>query len=204
MRSHWKEMACAVPNCPRPVKARSLCIVHYNSSRLAGTLPPKLKTHGHTRDRKTTKEYRCWSNMIKRCGRTSGGEAKNYQARGIIVCERWREFSAFLLDMGFAPGPDYSIERINNDGGYEPGNCRWATAGEQARNTRRNHWLVIGDRRVSITDAAKEFGIHVVTLRQRLARGMSIEAALLSPKHVPQKRETHRNVGLVAKGRSCL
>jgi hypothetical protein len=75
--------------------------------------------------------------MIQRCTNPQVPGFKDYGERGIKVCERWRkDFRAFLSDMGAKPSPAHSIDRINNDGDYEPSNCRWATATEQARNQR--------------------------------------------------------------------
>lgn len=83
-------------------------------------------------------EYRVWKTMKSRCTSPGQQSFKYYGARGIGVCDRWREsFETFYADMGPRPGPQYSIDRINNDGHYEPGNCRWATATEQALNKRR-------------------------------------------------------------------
>lgn len=81
---------------------------------------------------------RTWRGMIHRCNQPNDTSFKYYGGRGIKVCARWLEsFDAFLADMGQKPGPEYSIDRINNDGDYEPGNCRWATASMQAFNRRR-------------------------------------------------------------------
>ena len=80
--------------------------------------------------------YRIWQNMLNRCRNEKLAAYQNYGGRGISVCERWRNsFAAFVEDMGEAP-PDRSIDRINNDGNYEPGNCRWATRKEQNANQR--------------------------------------------------------------------
>lgn len=92
--------------------------------------------HGHNIRGHRSSSYRSWANMIERCTNPHDTDWKNYGGRGIAVCDRWRHsFEAFLEDMGEKP-PGHSIDRINNDGNYEPGNCRWATASEQQHNKR--------------------------------------------------------------------
>lgn len=82
-------------------------------------------------------EYRSWQGMVARCHQPTNENYPEYGGRGIVVCERWREdISAFIADVGPRPSPRHSIDRINNDRGYEPGNVRWATAKEQANNRR--------------------------------------------------------------------
>ena len=98
--------------------------------------------HGETHTHGASPEWRSWRAMRNRCTRNpKRREYKYYAARGITVCERWEGidgFQHFLEDMGRMPGPGYSIDRIDNDGNYEPGNCKWSTRSEQMKNARRS------------------------------------------------------------------
>jgi hypothetical protein len=92
--------------------------------------------HGHTRRRERTGTFKTWTGMIQRCTNPRAFNFRHYGGRGITVCQRWFEFEAFLADVGIRPDGT-SLDRINNDGNYEPGNVRWATASEQRTNQRK-------------------------------------------------------------------
>ena len=129
-------------------------------------------------------EYAAWYNMRERCRNPRHNSHKNYGARGLVVCDRWREsFQAFLEDMGPRPGPELTLERIDNERGYEPGNCRWATRKEQLANRRLYRGgLQIDGETLSLREAMTRYGFaHRSTIRYRLKQGMSIAEALKTP-----------------------
>lgn len=138
--------------------------------------------HGQNRKGATTAEYRCWAHIIGRCENPNDNAFGNYGGRGIIVCKRWRDsFEAFFEDMGPRPSPKHSIDRIDVNGNYEPGNCRWAIKFEQDRNKRTNRWVEYQGERLCIKDMAAKHGIERRTLGDRLKRGWSVERAITTP-----------------------
>lgn len=126
--------------------------------------------------------YCTWRDMIDRCHNPRDTAFQYYGGRGITVCDRWRSSVAdFVADMGPRPHPKLTLERIDNDLGYSPDNCIWATMKAQLRNTRRTRMLTHGGRTQCFTDWAKEVGIRCSTLDSRLRSGWSIERALDTP-----------------------
>lgn len=125
-------------------------------------------THGESRG-KRTKEYIAWKGLKNRCYNKNNRKYKNYGARGISVCERWRySYENFLADMGRAPSKDHSVERDNVNGNYEPSNCRWGTIEEQASNKTKTLRMTAFGRTQTLAQWAREYGICYYTLRQRV------------------------------------
>lgn len=147
--------------------------------------------HGHSRWRKpASPEYRSYHAMKTRCLNGNAARFKDYGERGITICDRWLNgegsltgFECFLADMGFKPSAKHTLEREDNEKGYGPGNCRWATPTEQARNSRATRWVTIGGKRMSFAEAVEQFGaVSYTTARQRVQRGMSDIEAITTPR----------------------
>jgi 5-methylcytosine-specific restriction endonuclease McrA len=101
-----------------------------------------------------------WMGIIARCENPNHRHYRHYGGRGIKVCDRWRNsFSDFLADMGDAPSSKHSIDRIDRNGNYEPSNCRWATITDQMRNTSRTRLVQVGEREMSVAEAAETLGV---------------------------------------------
>lgn len=131
-------------------------------------------------------EYRAWTAMKYRCNNPRCDAYEDYGGRGIKVCEWWNSsFDHFINDMGRKPGKRYSIDRIDNDLGYSPENCRWAIPEEQTNNRRTNVRLVFAGTSKTIAQWARHLGIKDVTLRARLfIWGWPVEKALGDPVRV--------------------
>lgn len=110
--------------------------------------------HGLARDGGRSKEWYAWWFMIQRCTNKNNISYPHYGGRGIVVCERWKDPVAFVSDMGPKPSPKHSLDRIDNDGNYEPSNCRWATRTQQARNQSNTVKVMIDGASLSIPDLA--------------------------------------------------
>lgn len=141
-------------------------------------LGKSLITHGLCK----SPEYVSWVAMKRRCGNPANDDFNRYGGRGIKVCERWMMFENFFADMGPRLSPNHSIDRINNNGNYEPGNCRWATAKEQAHNRRNNRFVEYKGRRITMANAAELAGIKVNTMWRRISvHGWEAERAIDTP-----------------------
>ncbi len=123
-----------------------------------------------------TKEYKTWHRMIRRCYNPTDISFNAYASLGITVCERWlNSFDNFLSDMGRAPSPIYSIDRINNNGNYEPSNCRWATQIEQANNTRKNIMISHDGKTLSMSQWCRLLNISISVAHRRLKKNLPFE-----------------------------
>lgn len=155
-----------------------------------GPINANRRTHGGWK----TPEFAVWQNIIQRCEDTGTVGFHNYGDRGIQVCQGWRRsFVAFRDDMGNRPSRKHSIDRIDNERGYDcghcedckargrPANCRWATSAEQARNKRTTRLLTFNGETLTLTDWANRIGISVPLLHHRLKAGWHIEEALTKP-----------------------
>lgn len=129
-----------------------------------------------------TPEYRAWQQMRLRCTNPQHAAWADYGGRGITVCERWLTSpAAFLADMGPKPSPAHELDRIDNDGGYHPGNCRWVLRKQNDRNRRSNRHLEHQGERRTIAEWSERSGVPVDTLSYRLKAGWSVSAALTTP-----------------------
>lgn len=175
----------------RAVLAGNLC---QGFSKSCGCLKKDLTVarflkHGQNRHQAASAEYKVWGGMLVRArGRAS---QDRYAHRGIGVVERWESFENFLADMGRRPTPKHSIDRINNDQGYSPWNCRWATAKEQARNRRSSRMVTAFGERLSVAEWVEKTGIPHGRLVGRLNNGWDPERALSVP-FIPQSQRRIR------------
>lgn len=137
-----------------------------------------LKTHGKSK----TTEYIIWKSMRQRCLNSNNPRNKFYKQKGIKLCDRWlASFENFYEDMGERPSSKHSVGRINNDGNYEPSNCRWETAEEQQNNTSRNHYIDYNGQIITMKQISNIYKISYYVLRSRLRYGWGIKEAIETP-----------------------
>lgn len=134
--------------------------------------------------------YNTWTGMRERCHNPRNQMFPRYGGRGIKVCERWMKFSNFLADMGPKPpgGRAVSIDRIDNNGDYEPENCRWTTAKQQARNRSNNTFLSLDELTMTQGEWELRLGLSKGTIYHRIKAGWSLERALTAPKIIGTRK----------------
>lgn len=179
-RSKW-ECACDC-GATAVVEASNL---KYGSTKSCGCLRrAQLRKHGCV----DTPEWRTWASMNSRCDNPRNRSWGRYGGRGVKISDRWRSFENFLSDMGRRPSRFHSIDRIDSDGNYEPGNCRWATAQEQSDNKRRTYKITARGKTQTITAWALETGMSRLTIWKRAKQGWDPEDILsVPPLKRPQK-----------------
>lgn len=145
----------------------------------------RLTTHGKSK----SPEYLPWAMMIQRCTNPKNTKYHLYGGRGITVCARWlASFEAFYEDVGARPTGSHTLDRIDTNGNYEPGNVRWATKYRQNNNKREQHWVTFRGERMSLTEAADLAGINPSTVFSRIYNlGWATEAALNTPAGKPNR-----------------
>lgn len=129
---------------------------------------------------KNTPEYDAWENMRNRCSNPNYPLYHRYGGRGIKVCKRWDDFRNFYKDLGVKPSRSHSLDRIDNDGDYEPSNCRWATSKEQARNKSNKKYWHKGQL-LCLVEICEIENLYYDTIKSRLLRGRSLAEAINTP-----------------------
>lgn len=179
--AQW-ECVCSCPQQTRViVRGTQLRSGHTNScgcyhsdiTSLANT------SHGDTVGGEAKRLYRIWAHMLDRCENPNANEYKDYGGRGVKVCDEWHDYAVFK---GWAINNGYedtlSIDRIEVDGDYEPGNCRWAGFERQANNTRRNRKLTLNGETHTMAEWSRILGIPYNRINTRIHRGWPVERAL--------------------------
>lgn len=143
------------------------------------------KTHGRT----PVYMYRIWCGMKGRCSNKKNQAYNDYGGRGIVVCERWRNsYTNFLIDMGDRPSRLHTLDRKDNNGNYEPGNCRWATKAEQANNRRSSRIIEYKGKKQVLRVWCTELGLPFNRMNTRMSYGWTIERVFEQPIRVSPKR----------------
>lgn len=164
---------CSVEECEKARHRRSeWCHMHYERVRRHGDTDARFTFHYRSK----TPEYESWHAMKQRCHNPNDLHYEDYGARGIYVYQEWRSsFQAFYDFIGPRPGAGYSIERIDNDRGCEPGNVKWATAKEQANNRRSSRMIAHKGAVHSLTEWAALLDLPLSTVFNRLKRGANVD-----------------------------
>lgn len=136
-------------------------------------------------------EYWIWNMVVQRCTNSNVKNWHDYGGRGITVCEEWLRYENFIEDMGIRPSIKHSLERRDNDAGYNKENCYWATRMEQAKNKRNNRWIEIDGETKHLAEWSRHFGICHSLAISRVSRGWTWKDALSKP---PRKITTRKPI----------
>ena len=149
-------------------------------------------THGMTK----TRIYNIWQHMISRCNRTSDKSYDRYGGRGITVCDEWLDFKTFA-EWSFSNGyeDNLTIDRIDNNKGYSPNNCRWATYKQQSNNRRCCKQYEMDGRKQNLKQWCEEFGVRYGTVVNRMRKGWSFERAISEPIHIEKRNRKYKQEG---------
>ena len=166
-------------------RTRITSVIRYGYSKSCGCQIGELVAarntkHGHAAGGTRSRGYTAWRNMIERCRNPNSQNFHRYGGRGVLVCDRWLNFSNFLADMG-EPAPGLTLDRKDNGLVYGPGFCRWASRAEQYRNRSTNVWIDTCRGRMIIEDIASAAGLCPSSMRKRIAKGVTGEA-LFAPR----------------------
>jgi len=172
--SVWaKELGITYETLSKRIKERG---VHATLSK-----PPKPEPH-FQHGMSKHKLYKIWSAMKDRCSNPRHPQYKDYGARNITVCQRWKDsFAAFFADMGDRPAPNLTLDRLDNDGNYEPGNCAWRTRSANQNNMRSNRRVTHDGLTLTVTQWANRCGLSPSTLHYRLSLGWPFPKAISEP-----------------------
>ena len=184
---------CNVAGCTNVQIARGWCHKHYKRWQVHGdvTKGDKYKSKGVS-----MVLYQRWRTMLKRCYNPNAHGYSSYGGRGITVCDEWRRsYVAFLNDVGLPPTKNHTLDRIDNDGNYEPSNVRWATRKEQANNTRQVLQIEHKGEIMSLTMWCERLGINRSTAYSRLKSGYPIEYVLSARKNTQYIRKKAQRSG---------
>ena len=192
-KSHSSQWMC-ICDCGNKVVVGRNNLIH-NHTKSCGCLKHREavnRTHGQSE----TRLYFVWRNMLNRCFNSKVRDYPNYGGRGITVCQEWKEDFQVFSDWAFANGyngtakrGEYTLDRVDTNGNYEPSNCRWITIKEQTNNQRSNHVVIFNGEKYTLAQLAEATGIPYKTLHKRINKlGWDVEKAATTKPRVMRKK----------------
>lgn len=164
--------------CGKEKTVRERHLTHGHTMSCGCLFSERLADRNRTHGKSTTTIYRLWANLPQRCGNPNNPAFKYYGGRGITVCDRWvNSFENFVADMG-EPPPGATLDRVDNNKGYSPDNCRWASREDQANNMRSNRLITLRGVTMTTIQWARRLGLNPGNVYSRLHRGWTPERAL--------------------------